>query len=123
MLSLPRHAPKRIPGPFLRSLAQVVGPGDNPNLGASEIDTSHRRQRRRARKLGSTTTLSSASSSTSKVAVREDHGLYAFFRRIPQKPDSPELVGEDRYEVVETPEEGQLITGLLLPASLIFLFY
>ena len=122
MLSLSRFASKRIPGPFLRSFAQAVGPGDNSNL-ASEIDTSHRRRRRRTKKLGSTATLPSASSSTSKVAVREDHGLYAFFRRIPQKPDSPELVGEDKYEVVETPEEGQLITGLLFPPSLILLFY
>jgi large subunit ribosomal protein L47 len=127
MLSLSRYASKQIPAPLLRSFAQVVGRNvqdPNPNLDASELDISHRRQRRqRAKKLGPTTPKTpSASSSTStrKVAVREDHGLYAFFRKIPQKPDSPELVGEDRYEVVETPEEGQLITGLLFLARLIF---
>ena len=130
MLSLSRHASKRIPTPLLRSFAQAVGRNTqdhNPNLDVSKLDTSHRRQRRhRAKKLDPTTIpkipFASSSTTTTKVAVREDHGLYAFFRKIPQKPDSPELVGEDRYEVVETPEEGQLITGLLFLTRLIFYF-
>lgn len=129
MLSLSRHASNRIPAPLLRSFAQVVDPNTRdhiPSSSASEVDTSRRRQgRQRAKKLGTTTSktpFASSSTTTSKVAVREDHGLYAFFRKVPQKPDSPELVGEDRYEVVETPEEGQLITGLLFPTRLIFYF-
>jgi len=68
------------------------------------------------------TPFASSSTIINKVAVREDHGLYAFFRRKPQKPDSPELVGEDRYEVVETPEEGQLITGSLFLRRFLFHF-
>ncbi|KIM43206.1 hypothetical protein M413DRAFT_444015 [Hebeloma cylindrosporum] len=110
MLSLSRHASKQNSRPLLRSLAQVVGPNTrdhNPNLDASEVDP--RRRRQRATKLN--TTPSASPSTSSKVAVREDHGLYAFFRKVPRKADSPELVGEDRYEVVETPEEGQLLTG------------
>jgi len=42
-----------------------------------------------------------------RVPVREDHGLYGFFR---QKPGA-DLVGEDRFEVFETPESGQILTG------------
>jgi hypothetical protein len=128
MLSLSRQASNRIHAPLLRSFAQVVGRNTQdhiPSLGASEVDTSRWRQRRQ--RAGTTTTprrtpSASSSTTTRKVAVREDHGLYAFFRKIPQKPDSPELAGEDRYEVVETPEEGQLITGLLFPMRLIFYF-
>jgi len=36
-----------------------------------------------------------------KVPVREDHGLYAFFRR---KPDA-NLTGEDAYETVESAQK------------------
>jgi large subunit ribosomal protein L47 len=39
--------------------------------------------------------------------VREDHGLYAFFRR---KPDDT-LKGEHRFEVVETPDTFSVLTG------------
>jgi large subunit ribosomal protein L47 len=45
-----------------------------------------------------------------KLPVREDHGLYAFFRR---KPDDT-LKGEDRFEVFETPETYQLLTGMFI---------
>jgi large subunit ribosomal protein L47 len=45
--------------------------------------------------------------SKERIAVREDHGLYAFFRR---KEDAA-LAGDARYEVVETPEKVQLVTG------------
>ena len=91
MLLLSRHASKRIPALLLRSFAQVVGrntQNHNPNLDASELDTSHRKQRRqRAKKLDLITIpkIPSASSltTTTKVAIREDHGLYAFFRKIP----------------------------------------
>jgi len=56
---------------------------------------------------------SMSSSSTSKrrrVPVREDHGLFAFFRKKP----GDNLTGEDRYEVVETPEQGRLVSGNVL---------
>lgn len=42
-----------------------------------------------------------------KVPVKEDHGLYAFFR---QKPDA-NLRGEDRYISLETPETQENLTG------------
>lgn len=116
MLSFSRHASKRIPTSILRSFAQVVEPNRNPSLDTSKTDTLPRKERhRKPKKLDPTPP--ETPTITNKVAVREDHGLYAFFRRKPQKPDSPELWGEDRYEVVETPEEGQLITGRAWEAS------
>jgi large subunit ribosomal protein L47 len=127
MLSLSRHASNRIPRSLLRSFAQIVEPNRNPGLDSSEVDTPPGKERRRKpKKLDPIPPAEAPSTSssriTNKVAVREDHGLYAFFRRKPQKPDSPELVGEDRYEVVETPEEGQLITGALFPTRFLFDF-
>jgi len=47
---------------------------------------------------------------TQKLPVREDHGLYAFFRR---KSDDT-LKGEDRFEVLETPETYQILTGMVV---------
>lgn len=44
-----------------------------------------------------------------RVPVRDDHGLYAFFRR----KNAENLTGEDRFEVFETPEEGRLISGMI----------
>ncbi|KAF8903155.1 mitochondrial 39-S ribosomal protein L47 (MRP-L47)-domain-containing protein [Gymnopilus junonius] len=77
MLSLYRNASKQGLRPSTRSLAQVV-------------------QKQ-----------TSGPSIAKKVPVRDDHGLYGFFRKKP----AAGLVGEARYEVVETPEEGQLVTG------------
>jgi large subunit ribosomal protein L47 len=45
-----------------------------------------------------------------KLPVREDHGLYAFFRR---KSDDT-LVGENRFEVLETPDTYQVLTGMVV---------
>ncbi|KXN81768.1 54S ribosomal protein L4, mitochondrial [Leucoagaricus sp. SymC.cos] len=45
-----------------------------------------------------------------RVPVREDHGLYAFFRRKEVK-DGDKLEGEAKYEVVETPQNMQTISG------------
>lgn len=42
-----------------------------------------------------------------RIPVREDHGLYGFFR----KKDEADLVGDARFEVVETPEKMQHATG------------
>lgn len=47
------------------------------------------------------------------VPVREDHGLYAFFRRKEPK-DGEVLEGDARFEVVETPESMQEVSGELL---------
>jgi hypothetical protein len=46
-----------------------------------------------------------------KVPVREDHGLYAFFRRKEVKFGAEEPQGEEKYEVVETPQAMQTISG------------
>jgi len=43
-----------------------------------------------------------------RIPVREDHGLYGFFRR--KRGDN--LAGEDRYEVLETPDDGKLVSGI-----------
>lgn len=48
-----------------------------------------------------------------KVPVREDHGLYAFFRRKEPK-DGEALEGEARFEVLETPQSMQTISGAWL---------
>jgi len=45
-----------------------------------------------------------------RFSVREDHGLYAFFRRKEPK-EGEELTGDAKYEVVETPEKMQKVTG------------
>lgn len=38
-----------------------------------------------------------------RIPVREDHGLYAFFRR----KAGNDLIGDARFETVETPESVQ----------------
>ncbi|KAF8895515.1 mitochondrial 39-S ribosomal protein L47 (MRP-L47)-domain-containing protein [Infundibulicybe gibba] len=49
-----------------------------------------------------------------RVPVREDHGLYAFFRR----KDGEDLAGDAKYEVVESPETMQKMpTGRAWKAS------
>ncbi|KAF9463039.1 mitochondrial 39-S ribosomal protein L47 (MRP-L47)-domain-containing protein [Collybia nuda] len=45
--------------------------------------------------------------SKDRIPVREDHGLYGFFRR----KDGADLIGDARFEVVETPERMQHATG------------
>ena len=113
--------------PFVRSFAEIVAekPLRHPNSGS-------RLRRRQARiatgpkstgpKLiaGPTTPPSESLPTTElpkskqtliqKLPVREDHGLYAFFRR---KPDDT-LKGENRFEVFETPETYQLSTGMFV---------
>jgi large subunit ribosomal protein L47 len=48
-----------------------------------------------------------------KIPVREDHGLYAFFRR----KEGADLMGDARFEVVQSPEKAQRPTGGPLQAS------
>ncbi|KDR82826.1 hypothetical protein GALMADRAFT_238427 [Galerina marginata CBS 339.88] len=97
MLSLTRNASKQVSRPLTRSLAEVVTPNAKGDFSSRPPDFA-RPQKPKLSK---------------KIPVREDHGLYAFFRR---KPDAG-LVGEERFEVVETPESGQLITGRAWEAS------
>ncbi|KAF8798950.1 MRP-L47-domain-containing protein, partial [Phlegmacium glaucopus] len=105
--------------PFIRSFAEIVAetPTRHPNAGS-------RLRRRQARLLEGPKLIAGPSTLPSEplqtpgppkpkqklthnVPVREDHGLYAFFRR---KPDDT-LKGENRFEVVETPETYQVLTG------------
>ena len=95
--------------PFIRSFAEVVA--ENP--------IRQRKLKRRERRL-----LEDSASSESpepskpkdkliqKIPVKEEHGLYAFFRR---KSDDT-LKGEDRFEVVESPDTYTLLTGVVVSA-------
>lgn len=84
---------RQILRPLSRSLAEIVPaqPHQFPRTGLTKAESS----------------TSTRVSRNSRVSVREDHGLYAFFRR----RTGENLTGEDRYEVVEPPEEGRLISG------------
>ncbi|PPQ91692.1 hypothetical protein CVT25_012905 [Psilocybe cyanescens] len=99
MLSLTSNASKQVSRPLTRSLAQIVN--HNFQKQSNVAGPSKRRKKEPAPPPPKQNSLI-------KVAVREDHGLYGFFRR---KPNSDNLTGEARYEVVETPEDGQLLTG------------
>lgn len=99
MLSLSRNASRQGLRPLTRSLAEVV---NHNRRGDSDSSSTAGPSSSKAQKQMSEPSI------TEKVPVREDHGLYAFFRRKP----GAELVGEARYEVVETPEGGQLVTGV-----------
>lgn len=48
-----------------------------------------------------------------KVPVREDHGLWAFFRRR-EPEDEEELTGEAKYMVCETPDTYMVDSGTCL---------
>ncbi|PFH54078.1 hypothetical protein AMATHDRAFT_53887 [Amanita thiersii Skay4041] len=82
MLSLTRHVPRRVTLPMTRSLAEVVSTKSKTIASVSGLPTKKQKPILQE-----------------KVPVREDHGLWAFFRR---KPDVS-LVGEERYEVIEHP--------------------
>jgi large subunit ribosomal protein L47 len=107
MLALARAAPKRVPGlcvgrVTVRSFAEVVG--------APSGETSSTNPPPTLEGPNPTTPQGSASrqlTSKGKVPVREDHGLYGFFR----KKDGTDLVGDARFDVVETPERMQHATG------------
>ncbi|KAG2001817.1 hypothetical protein CC2G_013016 [Coprinopsis cinerea AmutBmut pab1-1] len=79
MFSLARRPHNRVCKPLARCLAQVA-----PNTPSNDVST--------------TPASTSADWRTGKVPVRDDHGLYGFFRR---KAD-PSLSGEDAYETVES---------------------
>ena len=78
--------------PTFRSFAQVINTTASPSPPPAAV-------KRTRHALGK-----------GRFPVREDHGLYAFFRRKEPK-EGEELVGDAKYEVVETPEKMQKVTG------------
>jgi hypothetical protein len=103
---------------FIRSFAEIV----------TENPTRHRKLKRREARLLAGPALSESPPTPElskpkkkliqKIPVREDHGLYAFFRR---KSDDT-LKGEDRFEVVESPEAHRVPTGTVVSAVIICLY-
>jgi large subunit ribosomal protein L47 len=108
MLALSRASPKHISGlangrPMFRALAEVVGTIRNESaISVAPPTTPKQTVSRSVRVL-----------TEGRIPVREDHGLYAFFRR----KEGADLIGDARYEVVETPEKVQHVTGKPLQAS------
>jgi large subunit ribosomal protein L47 len=81
MLRLTRNVPKRVSVPLTRGLAEVVPAKRTPSISVT-------------RKSKATRILEQG-----RVPVKEDHGLWAFFRR----KQGDDLVGEARYETIEHP--------------------
>ncbi len=81
MLRLTRNAPKRVSVPLTRGLAEVVTAKRTPSISVT-------------RKSNPTRILEQG-----RVPVKENHGLWAFFRR----KQGDDLVGEARYETIEHP--------------------
>jgi hypothetical protein len=127
-----RTISSQVSRPFVRSFAEIVADKStrHPNIGS-------RLRRRQARLLEAGPKLIAGPSTlpseplptpelpklkqklTQKLPVREDHGLYAFFRR---KPDDT-LKGENRFEVFETPESYQVLSGMVSGLNMCRLFY
>ena len=100
MVLFPRIS-SQVSRPLIRSFAEVVA--ENP--------TRQRKLRRRREAPSEAPEPSKPKEKLiQKIPVREDHGLYAFFRR---KSDDT-LKGEDRFEVVESPDTFQLLTGMVV---------
>lgn len=113
MLALTRAAPKRVPRLTtsrltIRSFAEVVGvpPGEASTSIALQNPGEVRPRRERIHR--ERVPIQPVKPVTDDgIPVREDHGLYGFFRR----KDEADLVGAAKYEVVETPENMQKQTG------------
>ncbi|KAF8967156.1 mitochondrial 39-S ribosomal protein L47 (MRP-L47)-domain-containing protein [Flammula alnicola] len=110
MFSLTRTAAKRVSRPLIRSFAEVVTPDAKAEPHSPPAVLAGPSQLHRTRAHRKSTTPPPATPpkppSNGKVPVRQDHGLYAFFRKRKNN-----LAGEGGYEVVETPEDAQLLTG------------
>ena len=113
----PRAISSQVSRPFVRSFAEIVA--ENP--------TGHRKLKRSQLRLvdGPVPSesipipeLSKPQTLVDKVPVREDHGLYAFFRR---KSDDT-LTGEDRFEVVESPDTYRVLSGMVVSAVKVCLY-
>lgn len=108
MLALVRTAPKRISRPangrpIIRALADVVATLPNKSIiNPPPVPRNPTPTQRSIYVL-----------SKERIPTREDHGLYAFFRR----KEDVDLVGDARFEVVETPEKVQGVTGRYFATS------
>ncbi|KAG7088432.1 hypothetical protein E1B28_012425 [Marasmius oreades] len=105
MFSLSRHCSHTYSRLFRRNFAEIVSfsanPSDSPLKGT--IDPPPQRQT-------SSSDLDTAQSTTpqtitpvrlgNRVSVREDHGLYGFFRQKEQGKDGKTFVGEARFETL-----------------------
>jgi hypothetical protein len=120
----PRTVSSQISRPFIRSFSEiaVVNPPRPPRQRRPKRT---RREAREARLLAGAPTDPEAPELSKpnenliqKIPVRKDHGLYAFFRRIPDDT----LIGEDRFEVVESPHTYHILTGMVVLAVKICLY-
>lgn len=97
MLSLARPSTKHLYTSFSRCFAEFV-----PHRGRSGS---------RPSSYSSVAVFDQKNEATNhkrRITVREDHGLYAFFRR----KEEEDLLGDARYEVFETPDKAQVPTGM-----------
>ena len=88
MLSLVRTTARRINRVSARSFAEIVEQ-NTPSTSSNIVSTNGH------------------SNPFQRIPVREDHGLYAFFRR----KSGDDLVGDARFETFESPDSGQVMTG------------
>ncbi|KAG5639216.1 hypothetical protein H0H81_005695 [Sphagnurus paluster] len=99
------RVPLVIPRQATRSFAEVVGASTASSSHSSGASTPEPKLARK-----------SSSTLEAKIPVREDHGLYSFFRPKETK-DGEVLVGDAKYDVVESPESMQKQTGRSWKAS------
>ena len=93
MLALARTAVRRINRVPARSFAEIVSVEQNrPSTSSNNVVSTN-----------------GHSNPLQRIPVREDHGLYAFFR----KKSGDDLVGDARFETFESPDSGQVMTGKL----------
>ena len=99
-------ASRRLTRPCTRSFAELVpiqSTQSAPPPSAS-VEASPRRRRRKSQLPPGPV----EKAKPGRVPVKENHGLYGFFRRKP----GDNLTGEDRYDVVETPDDARMISGI-----------
>lgn len=123
----PRTVSSQISRPFIRSFSEIVPviPPQSPRPPRPPRVRRTRKEAREARLAGTAPTEPEATELSKskekliqKIPVREDHGLYAFFRRIPDDTRT----GEDRFEVVESPQTYHILTGMVILAVKICLY-
>ncbi|KAF8627385.1 hypothetical protein AX17_006200 [Amanita inopinata Kibby_2008] len=91
MLGLSRSVPKRVTLPLTRTLAQVVPVNTKGTQSSPPVPVSKK----------AAVQVTSHTSLHERVPVKEDHGLWALFRR----KEGKDLVGEARHEVIEHPSK------------------
>ncbi|TFK40786.1 mitochondrial 39-S ribosomal protein L47 (MRP-L47)-domain-containing protein [Crucibulum laeve] len=107
MFSLINRAPKRVQRSLVRSFAEIVATAPSadsssippPTIAGPNSESAEAAPRTFKYKKGAR-----------RIPTKQDHGLYAFFRRKEQK-EGEDLVGDARFEVVEAPETNQIISG------------